>query len=426
MARNYFLDTNVLLHDPTAPRNFKEHNVTIPITVLEEIDSFKREQDDRGRNAREVSRFLDGLRQKASLKEGVQLPGGGMLRVLIPRDRPQGPLDLDGNDNRILNLVIREAETSGDEVVLISRDFNMRIKADAAGIRCEDYRHTHVRVDLDDQFMGWQEQVAYKDEIGILSDWEKLPWEGRPHEFFCITDGGQGSVLAQMDKEGAHLKKIVASKKPCWGVLPRNREQIFALSALLNPDIHLVTLQGVAGTGKTLLALAAGLKQASDEGLYRKVLVARPIIPMGRDLGYLPGSMQEKLAPWMKPIMDNLETMIGKDSKRNAEELFQQGFLEVEALSYIRGRSIPQQYLIIDEAQNLSPHEVKTVLTRAGEGTKVVLTGDPHQIDSPFIDATSNGLTYATERFKDSPLAAHVTLKKGERSLLAEAASTLL
>jgi PhoH-like ATPase len=449
--RTYVVDTNVLLHDPGALVAFGEQDVVLPITVIEEIDKFKRELTELGRSARTVSRQLDAMRAQGRLAEGVPVPGGGRLRVAIPRgDEPAifgGAAQ--SNDNLILSTALRLHREAPGSVVFVSRDVNMRLKADALGMDAEDYEHAHITVD--EAYVGVRELdvsaelVAEAYGKGSASLPKEERFEGLcPHQYVVLRNELQPSqaALTRYDAREGVLHLVTRHKEGTWGILPRNREQIFALDALLDDSVPLVTLDGMAGTGKTLLAIAAGLKRVADDQRYRRLVVARPIFPLGRDLGYLPGSLDEKLNPWMKPIFDNLELLLGGEESKegsghvrggngkpaapNWQALIDQGILEVEPLTYIRGRSIPRQYLVIDEAQNLTPHEVKTVITRAGEGTKIVLTGDRYQIDNPYVDATSNGLSYVVERFRESPLAAHVTLRKGERSALAEHAAKLL
>jgi len=429
VAQTFVLDTNVLLHDPRSLFVFDEHTVVIPIVAIEEIDSFKKNLDGVGANARQVSRYLDDLRTQGSLKEGIKLESGGTVRIDLCED-----VDLSRPvDDRILQVVHRLSEEGN--VVLVSRDTNMRIKCDARGIEAQDYQHDKVLEPSDDQYTGMVDLRTTSTLIDDLYADGSVPVsyldaEGLHTNANLILRCGKKSALARVTPDGKHVRIIRRQKDGVWGILPRNKEQQFALSMLLDPDLDLVTLAGPAGTGKTLLAIACGLAQAVDKKDYRKLLVARPIFPMGRDIGYLPGDLDAKLGPWMKPIFDNLELLVeGSDEHgggANYEYLFDSGKIAVEPLTYIRGRSIPNQYMIIDEAQNLTRHEIKTILTRAGEGTKIILTGDPAQIDNPYIDHRSNGLTFAIERFKDSPLAGHVTLVKGERSALADAASKLL
>jgi PhoH-like ATPase len=436
--RTFVLDTNVLLYDPNALGVFEEHDVVIPMTVIEEIDRFKKDLNETGRNARSVSRMLDGLREKGSLRTGVPLRGGGRLCVADYGDDEQaiswGP---DSNDNRILRTVLHLHRTLRGNVALITRDTNMRLKCDALGVRAEDYEN--ARIEVDEEYTGIAERrvpSAVIDELyqaGSVSA-EVVQGPLYPHLFLVLEaeDKLGKTAMVRVDARRARLKLVGRHKDGIWGVFARNKEQLFALELLLDDSVQLVTVHGQAGTGKTLLAVAAGLKKVADDRLYRKLVVSRPIFPLGKDMGFLPGDVEAKLNPWMKPIFDNLEFLINtKPDHPGGREpsyayLMDSKTIEVEPLTYIRGRSIPKQFLIVDEAQNLTPHEVKTVLTRAGEGTKVVLTGDPNQIDNPYVDALSNGLTYTVERFKDAHVAGHVTLRKGERSELAELAARLL
>jgi PhoH-like ATPase len=448
--RTYVLDTNVLLYDPHALFVFDEHDIVLPMTVIEEIDRFKRDLNETGRNARTISRILDELRAKGSLRDGVRLADGGMLRVEYQTHGPD--LDItwgpESNDNRILRQVLRLRQQSKAPIALVTRDTNMRLKCDALGVPAEDYQNAHIEVD--EQYSGVAERAttaAVVDELhtvghvplDVLGDFSTAGLYPQQVVILTAADAPSKTAMARIDVRRRRLRKVARHKDGVWGIFARNKEQLFALELLLDDDIHLVTLNGSAGTGKTLLAIAAGLKKVADEGTYRKMLVSRPIFPLGRDIGFLPGDVGEKLNPWMKPIYDNLELLLsnkapegpsGRGMKQNPEPEYQylldQKIIEVEPLTYIRGRSIPKQFLIVDEAQNLTPHELKTVLTRAGEGTKIVLTGDPEQIDNPYVDAMSNGLTYTVERFKNSEIAGHVTLRKGERSPLAELAAQLL
>ena len=424
----YVLDTNVLLSDPKSLFYFEEHDVVIPIQCIEELDKFKKERlSARGAAARTVSRYLDKLRTRGSLMTGVQLLGGGTLRVSFEDEgRSTG---LGRVDNSILRLV-KKLSDAGNNVTLVSRDTNMRIKADVLGIRAEDYKHDALIQSSEGAYSGVTEITADLGEIDTLFAEGRLDVEDRqllPRGFAILRDVENKSALGFASSDGKSLDLIRSKDLHTWGIGPRSKEQAFALHALLDPRIPLVTLSGRAGTGKTLIALAAGLKGACDDKEYRKVLVARPMISMGKEVGYLPGSLEDKLKPWMQPIFDNLEVLIGaSEGESKYSYLLDRGMLQIEALSFIRGRSIPHQYVIIDEAQNLTPHEAKTILTRAGEGTKIVMTGDPAQIDNPYIDHRSNGLSYVIEAFKSSPHAAHVTLTKGERSVLADEAARLL
>ena len=438
--RTFVLDTNVLLYDPNALNVFQEHDLVIPMTVIEEIDRFKKDINEIGRNARTVSRMLDGLRAQGSLQTGVPLRGGGRLRVdHEPADAEGISWGPDTNDNRILRTVLRFARALNGNVAFITRDTNMRLKCDALGVPTEDYENAHI--DVDEQYTGIVERTvpgAVIDELYAQGAAEiEALGPGSPvfpQQFVILTaeDRPGKTAMARVDGRRGRLKLVGRHKEGVWGIFARNKEQLFALELLLDDTVQLVTIHGQAGTGKTLLAMACGLRKVADERIYRRLLVSRPIFPLGRAVGFLPGDLEAKLNPWMKPIFDNLEFLLSSrpDTPSRGEPsytyLMEQKIIEVEPLTYIRGRSIPKQFLIVDEAQNLTPHEVKTVLTRAGEGTKVILTGDPNQIDNPYVDALSNGLTYTVERFKESHIAGHVTLRKGERSELAELGARLL
>ena len=443
VGRTYVVDTNVLLYDPRAIFSFEEHEIVIPMTVIEEVDRFKKDVNETGRNARAISRYLDKLRERGSLRQGVKLDQGGSLRVDYATHGPDLPITWgpETNDNRILRSVLRlqRDEAGRRKVVLITRDTNMRLKCDALGVRAEDYQNAHISVD--EQYLGVRElQVEpwFVDDLYQNGKVSALDLSNIfPNQFLVLqsNDDQKKSAMARVSADKKWLRPVGRHREGVWGIFPRNKEQLFALDLLLDDSVTLVTLNGVAGTGKTLLALACGLSKVGDEQKFRKVLVSRPIFPLGRDIGFLPGDIEQKLNPWMKPIFDNLELLLstrtstgGRTQNRepNYQYLLDQKILEVEPLTYIRGRSLPGQFLIVDEAQNLTPHEVKTVLTRAGEGTKVILTGDPYQIDNPYVDALSNGLTYVVEHFKDEPLAGHITLRKGERSELAETAARIL
>ncbi len=438
MKKTYILDTNVLLHDPQAIFKFEDNNLAIPITVIEEIDGFKKNLSETGRNARQFSRYLDELRLKHSLTEGVPLESGGTLTVELYTEEALKKLPpelrTERGDNRILAVALKFRERSGEPVVFVTKDTNLRIKADAIGLVAEDFESD--KVSIDELYTGSTELMVSKEQVDSFYSQGYLELQGEflSNQFITLVDDSNPSHTA-LGRYQAPMGRLVplipTPKEGLWGIHPRNREQQFAFDLLLNDDIPLVTLVGMAGTGKTLLALAAGLHMTADEDHYSRLLVSRPVFPMGRDLGFLPGDVEEKLAPWMQPIFDNVELLLGSvdeqgKRKRGYRELVDMGLLEIEALTYIRGRSIPNQYLIVDEAQNLTPHEIKTIITRAGEGTKVILTGDPYQIDNPYVDSSSNGLTYVVEKFKEQDAAGHVTLQKGERSCLAELAANLL
>lgn len=445
--RTYVLDTNVLLHDPGALLVFHEHDLVIPITVIEEVDKFKRELTELGRAARTVSRQLDGMRATGRIREGVPLPGGGKLRVELGLSGDVTELFAGAahtNDNVILQTAMKlHREAKNGTVIFVSRDVNMRIKADALGMLAEDYEHAHV--DIDEAYTGVIERDVDAEVVSEMYNRGWMAEEGVdicPHQFVILKNSAQPSqtAMTRYDAKQKRLQLVGRYKEGVWGIFARNREQLFALDLLLDDNVPLVTLDGMAGTGKTLLAIACGLQRVADDKRYRRLVVARPIFPLGKDVGFLPGTLEEKLNPWMKPIFDNLDLLLGGEDARegasggrgnknappNYQALIDQKIIEVEPLTYIRGRSLPRQYLVIDEAQNLTPHEVKTVITRAGEGTKVILTGDRYQIDNPYVDATSNGLSYVVERFRTSAMAGHVTLRKGERSPLAETAASLL
>ncbi len=436
----FVLDTNVLLFDAQAIYKFNDNDVVIPISVIEEIDRFKKDLNEVGRNARQFSRNLDNLRSKGSLSTGIKIETGGTLRVELNDEKLQLPAMLAGEkaDNRILavayNLLKKKSAKS---VVFITKDTNLRLKADALGIPAEDYETSHVSIEELYSGMGVFE-VSSKEITAFYTD-RRLAFERPdlyPNQFVILRDqlNPSHSAVGRYDLRQGAILPIIKSPEGVWGLHPKNVEQSFALDLLLNDEIQLVTLVGKAGTGKTLLAIAAGLLKTLDEGKFQKLLVSRPIFPMGKDVGYLPGDIEQKLNPWMQPVFDNIEFLMGGAENRRRsssvvrgmQELINQGMLQVEALTYIRGRSIPNQFLIVDEAQNLTPHEIKTILTRAGENTKIVLTGDCYQIDNPYVDSTSNGLAYVVERMKQEEISGHISLVKGERSMLAELASNLL
>lgn len=437
--KNYVLDTNVLLHDPQAIFKFSDNNVIIPLTVIEEIDRFKKEQSETGRNARQISRVIDEFRERSSLVDGVPLDSGGTFKVAIYREeflkKLPPELQVDQGDNRIL-AVAKDLEENLPEgsVRFITKDINLRIKADTIGMHAEDYQNDKIAID--DLYTGTSEMHVDREAVDLFFEqgYIELEEEYNANQGITLIDSGNlsHSAIGRYDSLSQRLTNLLrVPKEGVWGIHPRNREQQFAFDLLLNDDIQLVSLVGKAGTGKTLLAIAAGLYKTADESVYSRLLVSRPVFPMGRDLGFLPGDVEEKLAPWMQPIFDNVELLLssvdeGGKRKRGYRELIDLGLMEIEPLTYIRGRSIPRQYMIVDEAQNLTPHEIKTIITRAGEGTKIVLTGDPYQIDNPYVDSSSNGLTYAVERLKGQEIAGHMTLSKGERSSLAELAANLL
>ncbi len=434
--RKIVVDTNVILFDAQAILRFGEADVHIPISVIEEVDKFKRDQGENGRNARQFSRFVDVLRAKGSLAQGVQLDNSETV-VYISTDLMLGgmPPEFDQikADNRILNTAMAlQKQHPRTKVELITKDINLRIKADVYGIFAKDYEPTDVS--QEDMYEGYLELELSPEKIDQFYKDKKFAPDAnhklKANQYVIMKDASNPnhSAIGRFSAAEQGIVPLINPADSIWGVHARNVEQAFAMDCLLNDEILFVSLVGKAGTGKTLLALAAGLFKTLDEGRFQRLLVSRPIFPMGKDIGYLPGDIEQKLNPWMQPIFDNVEFLMGSDKKASgrAQELINQGMLNIEPLTYIRGRSIPKQYLIVDEAQNLTPHEIKTIVTRAGRGTKVVLTGDVYQIDNPYVDSANSGLTYAVERFKGHPIAAHVTLTKGERSELAELAANIL
>ncbi|MGO4346394.1 PhoH family protein [Paenibacillus sp. MCAF9] len=443
MKKIFVLDTNVLLHDPQAIFAFDDNEVIIPAVVLEEIDSKKRLADELGRNARSISRLLDKMREIGHLHEGIKLPSGGLLKVELNHRsfmRVQEMFGEMSNDNRILAVALnyhieQENEPEKQSIVLVSKDVLVRIKADVLGLQAQDYLSDRVVVSSE-FYSGYMTLYVHPAVIDEFYTYRFLTVNNmhlnirlNPNEFVILRDemGTSKSALLKVSQDGARLEPLFLSNDPVWGITARNAQQRMALELLLNDDVPLVTLTGKAGTGKTLLALAAGLLKTEDEHKYKKLLIARPVVPMGKDIGYLPGEKEEKLRPWMQPIYDNLEYLF--DTKKSGDIdkiLMGMGSIQVEALTYIRGRSIPGQFIIIDEAQNLTKHEVKTIVSRVGEGSKIVLMGDPEQIDHPYLDSISNGLTHIVERFKAEGISGHMTLEKGERSKLAQLAADLL
>ena len=434
--RKVVLDTNVILFDAQAINKFKGADIHIPISVIEEIDRFKRDLGENGRNARQFSRSVDILRAQGNLAQGVKIEGTDAIVVITTDMHLQGlPPDLEMSkvDNRILGTAWQlQSQNPKSEVQLITKDINLRIKADVFGIKASDYEPDEMS--FEDLYSGYTELDLDADAIDRFYKSKFFPTEGvyklLHNEYVVMKDKGNPnhSAIGRYSQQAGGIVPLIAPTDSIWGIHPRNVEQSFAVDCLLNDEILFVTLVGKAGTGKTLLALAAGLYKTLDEGRFQRLLVSRPIFPMGRDLGYLPGDVEQKLNPWMQPIFDNVEFLMGADKKAagRAQELINQGMLNIEPLTYIRGRSIPNQFLIVDEAQNLTPHEIKTIVTRAGQGTKVVLTGDCYQIDNPYVDSANSGLTYSVERFKGQKISAHVTLGKGERSELAELAANIL
>ncbi|MFC6331380.1 PhoH family protein [Paenibacillus septentrionalis] len=445
MSQIVVLDTNVLLHDPQAIFAYPKDEIVIPAIVLEEIDSKKRLADELGRNARSVSRLLDKIKEEGKLHSGIKLPNGSIIRVELNHRNFTQVQDLFGeitNDHRIIAVAMNYhveqqalPEQERKQVVLVSKDVLMRIKADVLGLPAKDYI-SDPHLQADDRYNGYFTLHVHPSIIDEFYTYRYLMVHNlglrhqlNPHEFVILKDelGTTKSALLKVNANATKLEPLFLSNDPVWGITARNAQQRMALELLMNDEIPLVTLTGKAGTGKTLLALAAGLLKVEDEHKYKKLLIARPVVPMGKDIGYLPGEKEEKLRPWMQPIYDNLEYLF--DTKKSGDIdkiLMGLGSIHVEALTYIRGRSIPGQFIIIDEAQNLTSHEIKTIVSRVGEGSKIVLVGDPEQIDHPYLDSMSNGLTYVVERFKQEGISGHIALEKGERSKLAQLAADLL
>ena len=429
-VKTFVIDTNVLIHKSDAILSFRDNEVVIPMWVLEELDQLKTYSDERGRNARAAIRFLDGLSRKGKLSEGVKMDNGSVLKVLSIQSKsvPES-LRIEQADNRILFTALALKER-GDRVFFVSKDINARVKAGALGIQAVDYEKQTVNIEK--LYSGYREIDVAEDTVTELQERESIGWkeELTPNEFlFMRRKTSERTVIGRYIAESRRLRYVYDLPSSVSGIKPLNRNQRAAFDLLLDDSVRLVTLVGKAGTGKTLLAIAAGLRKVIEEKAYGKVLVTRPVIPFGKDIGYLPGAKEEKLSHWMQPLFDNLELILSvykKEKIRNVEALMTQNYVEIEALTYIRGRSLPNQYIIIDEAQNLSPHEIKTIVSRAGDDTKVVLTGDPYQIDSPYLDSNSNGLTFLVEAFKGQKLFGHIILEKSERSELAELATELL
>lgn len=435
-AKTFVIDTNVLLHNPNALFAFADNHVVIPMTVLEELDKFKTANNELGSNSREVARKLDRLREQGSLREGIATPQGGLVQVIIAYDELAGMLP-GVNDHRILGCA-QMLKRAGKNVFFISKDINARVKADALGIPSEDFENQKVNVD--ELYNGWIKLNSDAKRIKQLSALEEIAPDEleaglgeklNANQFVLVQEGDDEelSVLFSYHAGDKLLHRLDEDAPNLFGVGPRSQEQRMAFELLLDDHIKLVTLVGQAGTGKTLLALACGLAKVIHDERFKKLLVSRPIMPLGQDIGYLPGTKDEKLSHWMGPIFDNLHFLLASEERDPDEvikRLIQEESITLEALTYIRGRSISKQYLIVDEAQNLTPHEIKTIISRAGHDTKVVLTGDPYQIDNPYLDASSNGLTYVVERMRGQELAGHVTLTKSERSELAGIAASLL
>jgi len=463
MKKTYILDTNVLISDPSCIYKFEDNDLIVPILVLEELDKLKSKPDEVGRNAREATRVLESAAGGQDLRVGVELRNGGHLRILaatgdlkkvLPPELSHGS----SLDNMILGFVLQIMD--GEESpILVSKDINVRVKCAALGIPAQDYKSQRVSDDVGDLYTGVKVIMTTEELIGefYMSAATGIPAsrfteeEVFPNQIVVLKataeDGTTlGSALSRVNGKGQ--LNVLTKYDNVFGLKHRNKEQAFTLELLMDPAVKIVTIAGRAGCGKTLLTLAAGLEQLASIGskeTYKKLIVSRPVLPVGKDVGFLPGTLEEKMAPWLAPIRDNLEFLMGsgegKKSPRRKKAgeagsdvardpyfdlAHQKGLIEMEAISFIRGRSIPNAFIIIDEAQNLSLHELKTIITRVGEGTKIVLTGDIEQIDNVHVDTFTNGLTYAIEKFKEHEIAGHITLLKGERSELATLAAKIL
>jgi PhoH-like ATPase len=467
MKKTYVLDTNVLLSDPNSIFSFDDNDLIIPMAVLEELDRHKSRLDEVGRNARQTSKTLDELRLKGSLVDGVSLQNGATLRIVAinPSILTNLPPELESSkvDNMIISFMLQHKlseELNEESAILVTKDINVRIKCDSLGIKCEDYLKLRVTADAEHFYRGVavieidenRVDEFYRENQLLLSTEELKDNLLYPNQIVVIKNVGQDgkttkSALAKcqsIDKPLVPIAKI----EQAFGLKPRNKEQAFSLDLLFDDNVKLLTLTGPSGTGKTLLAIAAALEQLkgignSENAKYEKLIVTRPVQPVGKDIGFLPGTLEEKMEPWIAPIRDNVNFLMNSkkgNRKRAASDptksrisdeyylalMQEKGLIEIEAITFIRGRSIPNAYIIIDEAQNLSMHELKTIITRVGDGTKVVLTGDIEQIDNVHVDTFTNGLTYAVEKFKEHSIAGHVNLIKGERSELATLASKIL
>tara|TARA_Y100001963_G_scaffold159309_1_gene262466 strand:+ start:409 stop:1743 length:1335 start_codon:yes stop_codon:yes gene_type:complete len=441
--RNYVLDTSVCLTDADSIFKFDNHDIFIPLKVLEEVDGHKKRQDSVGSNARQLIRNLDEFRKKGNLEKGIRIGKGlGIIKVVSYGALKQVvfPPDLDMRHPDHIIIATAKAvqiENENRKTIVVSRDINMRVICDSIGIPAEDYISERAVTSSEELYNGFvihsvDEQIIDRyysgDEILIHEDEVDKLWHPNQYVMMVSNSNEKKSALARFDGHHSPLRNVIHKKIPDWNIASRNKEQAFAIDLLMDPSVKIVTLVGRAGSGKTLMAIAAGLQQTiglrQDSNYYDRMIVSRPVQPLGKDIGFLPGSMEEKMLPWLMPIQDNLKFLMG--DRTNLQMYMEKGKIEVEALTYIRGRSIANAFIVIDEAQNLTKHEVKTIITRIGEGTKVVLTGDIEQIDNVYVNETSNGLAHAIEKFKDYPIAGHVTFKKGERSEVATLASKVL
>lgn len=441
VKKNILLDTSVCLTDSESIFKFDNNDIFLPLKVLEEIDKHKKRQDSVGINARKIIRSLDELRSKGNLQKGVRLgKGKGVLKVVSYEIAHEANFPSDLNINIPDHIIIASGMAIAKsnlkrKTIVVSNDINMRVICDSLGLKAQDYKSEEVVTNTEELYDGFSQIVIddetidqfYLDENIFLDEFDLEDEKLSPNQYLLLSSvaNPKKTCLARFEDSQSPLKKIIHTSIPDWNIKPRNKEQSFAIDMLLDPSIRLVSLIGRAGSGKTLCAIAAGLQQTiSGDNLYSRLIVSRPIQPMGKDIGFLPGTMQEKMLPWLMPIQDNLKFLMG--DKTNLEMYVDKGKIEIEALTYIRGRSISDAFIIIDEAQNLTRHEIKTIITRIGENTKIVLTGDIEQIDNIYVNETSNGLAHAVESFKDYKIAGHITFRKGERSELATLASKVM
>tara|TARA_Y100001937_G_scaffold89505_1_gene121066 strand:+ start:750 stop:2090 length:1341 start_codon:yes stop_codon:yes gene_type:complete len=443
--KNYVLDTSVCLTDADVLFKFDNHDIFLPLKVLEEIDGHKKRQDSVGANARKIIRTLDEFRSKGNLEKGIRISKGkGVLKVVSFTDLKQvifpPDLDLRHPDHVIIATAKTiQANSKNRKTLLVSRDINMRVICDSIGLSAEDYVSEKAVTSSEELYNGFivvnfDDEVIDRfyagEEIYPHNFTEELPKNMYANQYMLMVSNANDkkSALARFKAPHEPLKKIIHKTLPDWKIESRNKEQAFAIDMLMDPNVKVVSLVGRAGSGKTLLAIAAGLQQTiglrSDENHYSRLIVSRPVQPLGKDIGFLPGTMEEKMLPWLMPIQDNLKFLMG--DRTSLEMYIEKGKIEIEALTYIRGRSISNAFIVIDEAQNLTKHEIKTIITRIGEGTKIILTGDVEQIDNVYVNETSNGLAHAVEKFKEFPISGHMTFKKGERSEVATLASKVL
>ncbi len=434
--KTFVLDTNVLLYDPYAISTFKNSNIVIPLAVLEELGGLKRHSDERGKNARQVLRFIDALKLKdgGDFRTGMPVNDGISLRIHIDDEqlnKGSFPLAIDHRPIHKILLVAYQLSKASDKVVIVSKDLVLRVKAESIGLEAQDYEN--LKFSYDKLYRGFSDLVVPKSDIDNFYKDGHLKITQRdflPNEYCQLSCAENSTATCKYNYKTKRLEPLLPLNRDVWGVKPLNTEQKCALDLLMRDDIKLMTLIGQAGTGKTLLALATGLRKVFDEGVYNRILVSRPVVPLGKDIGFLPGSKEEKLAHWMQPIYDNLEFLCQSSNSKTADEtqkwILDSKKIEMEAVAYIRGRTLPKIFIIIDEAQNLTPHEVKTIISRAGEGTKVILTGDPTQIDNPFLDKDSNALTFTIGKFQEHAIFGNLFLERTERSQLAALAAELL